>query len=248
MRGLRGRKSEIAAMHARVLVGTDDVEYFLFVEHILADAGLGARLADGNEVCAQSIDWKPHVIVLECRPDSFSAAKVCADLKKESATREIPIISVVSPGAEQEHVQLLKAGVDDTFTRPLPPAQLVQCIHAKVASLGTSSPSSQEVSPEDGSLLSYADIEMNLNTYRVERNGEEVLLGPKEFRLLRHLMNNPERVFSRDELIGAAWQPNAYVAERTVDVHMGRLRKSLKSKIGRDVIRTVRSAGYALSD
>lgn len=235
-------------MHARVLVGTDDVEYFLFIEHILAEAGLVAQLADGNKVCAQSIGWKPHVIVLECRPDSFSAAKVCAELKKEAATSRIPIISVVSPGAEQEHVQLLKAGVDNTFTRPLPPVQLMHCIQAKLASLGAASPSSREASPEEGSLLSYADIEMNIDTYRVERNGEEVQLGPKEFSLLRHLMNNPERVFSRDELIDAAWQPNTYVAERTVDVHMGRLRKSLKTTKGGDLIRTVRSAGYALSD
>lgn len=235
-------------MHARVLVGTDDVEYFLFIEHILAVAGLDTQLADGDEICSISIEWKPHVIVLECRPDSFSATKVCADLKNGSETRDIPIISIICLGAEQEHVHLLKAGVDDTFTRPLPPAQLVQCIHSKVAALDVVLPSLQEPSPTDANLLNYADIEMNLKTYRVERDGQEILLGPKEFSLLRHLMKNPERVFSRGELIGAAWKPNAYVAERTVDVHMGRLRKSLKSIVGKDVIRTVRSAGYALSD
>ena len=99
---------------------------------------------------------------------------------------------------------------------------------------------------EGQSWLSYAGIEMSLDTYSVRRKGHEIRLGPIEFRILRHLLQNPGKVFSRTDLIGAAWPENIHVEERTVDVHIGRLRKSLNSVSGADVIRTVRSAGYAL--
>ena len=237
-------------MNARVLVGTDDVDYFLFLEHILANDGFDTYLADGlDEILQQAVEWKPQAVMLDCRPGSFSATQACSELRREPVTQHLPVFAVIAPGAEQEHVHLLRMGIDDTFTRPVPPAQLVQHLHARIGvpAVSAALPAAGSQPPSGDATLVYADIEMDVTSYRVERNGREINLGRKEFNLLRHLMENPEKVFSREELIGAAWQSHDRVAERTVDVHMGRLRKSLSCEIEGSVIRTVRSKGYALS-
>jgi two-component system phosphate regulon response regulator PhoB len=158
-------------------------------------------------------------------------------LKQDPQTKHIPVIALISPGAERDHVRLLKSGVNDSFSRPIVPAKLVEHLRA---TFGAARPVSKK------GLVSYADIEMCLGTYRVRRDGQDVHLSPIEFRLLRHLLQNPEQAITRDELAGAAWREGVYVSPRTVDVHMGRLRKALKSDSHNDLIRTVRSIGYAL--
>ena len=137
-------------------------------------------------------------------------------------------------------MKLREAGANESFVRPLAPAQLLDFLRATLAAF--------PMTAGEDRRLRFADLEMNLNTYRVFRNSQEVHLCPIEFRLLRHMLARPGKVFTRDELIRAAWPSNIFVDARTVDVHIGRLRRTLKAAAERDLIRTVRSAGYAVSD
>ena len=229
-------------MKSLILICTDDIDFYLLLDHVLEVEGFRSVLATGlDETVKVSLEHAPGMVVLDCRPQSFSAIDVFNRLKEMSETESIPIVALISPGAEVDHVQLLKAGIDDAFTRPISPAKLVGRMRG-ILSGEHSTTSFPDV------RLQYADIEMDPTTHRVRRNGKEIHLGPIEFKLLRHLLQTPEQVFSRDELIGAAWPDNVYVGLRTVDVHMGRLRRALKTAAKHDIIRTVRAAGYALSD
>jgi two-component system phosphate regulon response regulator PhoB len=140
-------------------------------------------------------------------------------------------------GEQADRVRGLDTGADDYITKPFAPEELIARIHAV---LRRARPALSE------ERLSYSDIEMNLTEHKVARNNRSVVLGPTEFRLLRHFMEHPGRVFSRDQLIDSVWGHGIYIDARTVDVHIRRLRKALNGKGEQDVIRTVRSAGYAL--
>lgn len=232
-------------MKPLILINSRDADFYLLLNHILEVDGFTTMLADGiEETVNLAAEKEPESIVLDCRPGSFSGADACARLKQDAEICHIPVVALISPGAERQQVELLKSGVDESFVRPVAPAKLLDFLRARLAK---NKPGPNRANG-DSQSLTFGDIEMNLDTYRVRRNGAEVHLGPIEFRLLRYLLQHPEQVFSREELIGAAWPENIYVGLRTVDVHIGRLRKTLKSVAETDVIRTVRSAGYALSE
>ena len=180
---------------------------------------------------------KPDVLILDWMLPSVSGLEICRALRRQKDTRDIGIIMLTARGEELERVQGLESGADDYISKPFSPAELV----ARVASvLRRSKPvTSQEA-------LMYADIEMDLTTFRVKRSGRYISLGPTEYRLLRHFLENPKRVYSREQLLDAVWGRDIVVEARTVDVHIRRLRKALNSENGADLIRTVRSAGYAL--
>ena len=180
---------------------------------------------------------KPDVLILDWMLPSVSGLEICRALRRQKDTRDIGIIMLTARGEELDRVQGLESGADDYISKPFSPAELV----ARVASvLRRSKPvTSQEA-------LMYADIEMDLTTFRVKRSGRYISLGPTEYRLLRHFLENPKRVYSREQLLDAVWGPDIVVEARTVDVHIRRLRKALNSENGADLIRTVRSAGYAL--
>lgn len=146
------------------------------------------------------------------------------------------------PGAEKTRLKVLKSGVDDTVAGPIGPA-------GPADHTSTDRGESPPVQIAGNvSLLTYADIELDPDGYRVRRAGREIHLCPIEFRLLRHLLENPRQVFSRDDLIGAGWRKNVHVGPRTVDVHVGQLRRALGAKSEDDLIRTVRSVGYVLAE
>jgi two-component system phosphate regulon response regulator PhoB len=245
--GPRPGRQELAGgghttMRPLILLGTEDIDFYMLLDHILEGEGFRCILATSvEEILNVSLEHSPEVIVLDCRPHSYSATDGLHRLKQKAETNSIPIVALISPGAEIEHVQLLKSGVDEAFTRPISPAKLVEQI--RMILIGLKRPTL----PNENNLR-YADVEMDPITYRVRRNGKDIHLGPIEFKLLRHLLQTPEQVFSRDELITAAWPHNVYVGPRTVDVHMGRLRKALKLASDQELIRTVRAAGYALTD
>jgi two-component system phosphate regulon response regulator PhoB len=223
-----------------VLVGADDVDFYLLLDHVLKVEGFATLLADDlEETLRLATERTPDIILLDCRPQSYPATEACSRLKQDPQTKATPVIALISPGAERDHVRLLKSGVNESFSRPIVPAKLVEHLRA---TLGGARPVS------NNGLVSYADIEMSLGTYRVRRDGQDIHLSPIEFRLLRHLLQNPEQAITRDELAVAAWRKGVYVSPRTVDVHMGRLRKALKLVSQNDPIRTVRSVGYALVD
>lgn len=213
----------------------------MVLSHILAVDGFTSALAsDAEEMLEQAAHMPVEAWVLDCRQDN-PMADICSRLRKDARTSPLPVVALIAPGAEDQHIALLKSGIDESFVRPLAPAKLLDYLRARLGSGRRSG-----MSPQGATSLSYADIEMQLDTHHVRCNGTEISLGPIEFRLLRRLLENPGRVLSRDELIGAAWPGNVYVGARTVDVHISRLRKSIRHSAHGDVIRTVRLGGYAL--
>ena len=229
-------------MKPLIAICSQDAEFYLLLSHILEVDGFTSTLAGSIEQLLTLAAKKPvQIVVLDCRPDNQMAAG-SARLKQDARTGALPCVALVSPGAEVQHIQLLQSGIDECFVRPFAPAKLLECLRSKLA-IG-------QVfgrGPQNSKLLAYSDVEMQLDMHRVRCAGREILLGPIEFKLLRHMLENPEKVLSRDELIGVAWPNSAGVGERTVDVHISQLRKLLKQCSQGAAIRTVRLAGYALA-
>jgi two-component system phosphate regulon response regulator PhoB len=149
----------------------------------------------------------------------------------------VPIIMLTARGEESDRIRGLETGADDYVTKPFSPRELLARVGAVL----------RRVRPAlAGEQLSYGDIEMDVEAHRVRRAGKPVQLGPTEFRLLRHFMESPARVFTRERLLDAVWQHDPDIGARTVDVHIRRLRKALNEGGRPDLIRTVRSAGYSL--
>ena len=223
---------------ASVLIVEDEPDISEVIRYNLSRAGYRVRnTLDGEEGLIMIKEEKPDVLILDWMLPSVSGLEICRALRRQKDTRDIGIIMLTARGEELDRVQGLESGADDYISKPFSPAELV----ARVASvLRRSKPiTSQEV-------LMYADIEMDLTTFRVKRSGRYISLGPTEYRLLRHFLENPKRVYSREQLLDAVWGRDIVVEARTVDVHIRRLRKGLNSENGVDLIRTVRSAGYAL--
>lgn len=229
-------------MNPLVLICSQDAEFYLVYSHILEMDGFASELAGGlEEALAAAGKRGPQAVVLDCQPASAAASTICARLKQELQIGDLPVIAMIAPGAGNQHLDLLKAGIDESFVRPMAPAKLLNYLRAKVV---LTQPDSEQV--ENGRSLCCGDVEMRIDTYRVRCNGQEIHLGPIEFNLLRHLLENRGKVFSRAELIDAVWPDNIHVGERTVDVHISRLRGTLEMCSPRRIIRTIRSAGYSL--
>ncbi|WEX91634.1 response regulator transcription factor (plasmid) [Sinorhizobium garamanticum] len=227
-------------MKPRVLIYSQDVEFYLVFSHILAVDGFAVALAGGvEEALALADERELQAVVLDCQPASAAGSSICARLKREGQNRPKLVVALIAPGAESHHFHLWKAGIDESFVRPMAPAKLLDYLRAKLAPV---QPEFNGI--ENGRSLCCGDLEMRLDAQRVRHNGDEIHLGPIEFNLLRHFLKNPGKVFSRDELIGAAWPENIHIGERTVDVHICRLRKTLRPAT--PIIRTIRSAGYSL--
>lgn len=232
----------VTLMKPLVLICSQDPEFYLVHSHILEVDGFTIQLAGGvEEALALASEREPKAVVLDCQPTSATGSTICARLKGEPRTGGLPVIALIAPGAENQHLDLWKAGIDESFVRPFAPAKLLDCLRMKLA---LPKPGSNGM--ENGGWISCGDLEIRLDAHRVRGNGHEVHLGPIEFNLLRLLLETPGKVFTRDELISAAWPANIHVGVRTVDVHISRLRKALNAASPSSVIRTVRSAGYSL--
>ncbi|WEX91621.1 response regulator transcription factor (plasmid) [Sinorhizobium garamanticum] len=229
-------------MKPLVLICSQDAELYLFLSHILGEDGFTSEPAGGvKEALALTDEREFQAVVLDCGPTSATGSTICVRLKGEPRTARLPVIALIAPGAENQHLDLLKAGIDESFVRPVAPAKLLDFLRAKLAL-----PKRGSNGIENGSWLCCGSLEMKFDAHRVRGNGHNIHLGPIEFNLLRHLLEAPGKVFSRDELISAAWPDNIHIGARTVDVHISRIRKALKSASPGSVIRTVRSAGYSL--
>jgi two-component system, OmpR family, phosphate regulon response regulator PhoB len=232
----------LSSLRPLILIVSQDPDLYLMLDHILRADNFRTALTDGSgENFLSGSDTS--AIVLDCRADSLFAADAYRQLKDSASTRDAWSIALVGPEAERQHVELLKLGIDESFVRPIAPAKLLLSLRSK-----TTKARRGDSNPDGRNILAFSDLEMRLDSYRVHCGGKEIRLGPIEFRLLRHLLANPDRVFSRDDLIRAAWPKGVHVTTRTVDVHISRLRSFL-TPVGRGkLIRTVRSAGYALED
>jgi two-component system phosphate regulon response regulator PhoB len=195
------------------------------------------RTGDGEEALMLADEQVPDVVILDWMIEGISGLEVCRRLRRKAATANVPIIMLTARGEESDRIRGLDTGADDYVTKPFSPRELVARVGAVL----------RRVRPAlAGEQLSFGDIEMDVNAHRVRRGGEPVALGPTEFRLLRHFLEHPGRVFSRERLLDAVWAHDADIDLRTVDVHVRRLRKALNDGGRSDVIRTVRSAGYSL--
>lgn len=227
-------------MQHRVLVVEDDEALGPMLEYNLEKEGLSPTLVtDGDEALLRLSEETPDLIVLDWMLPGTSGIEICRQARARPETRNTPIIMLTAKGEEGDRIRGLDTGADDYVTKPFSVTELMARIRAV---LRRSSPGGDEVAQRFG------DIVLDFETRRVHRGEIEVKLGPTEFRLLECLMRRPGRVFSRDQLLDIVWGRDVYVDERTVDVHVGRLRKALKQTGKKDPIRTVRAAGYALDE
>jgi two-component system phosphate regulon response regulator PhoB len=224
-------------MSAKVLVVEDEDALATLLDYNLSKEGYTVFLApDGEEALLRVDEEAPDLVVLDWMLPKVSGIEVCRRLRAGAKTRNLPIIMLTARGEETDRIRGLDTGADDYVVKPFSMSELTARVRAVL----------RRIRPgltED--VARYGDIVMDRVAHRVRRNGHEVHLGPTEFRLLDHFMRHPGRVFSREQLLDAVWGSEIYVEARTVDVHIGRLRKALGTE-GADPIRTVRSAGYSL--
>jgi len=195
------------------------------------------RTGDGEEALLLAEEEQPDIVILDWMIEGISGLEVCRRLRRKERTGNVPIIMLTARGEESDRIRGLDTGADDYVTKPFSPRELLSRVTAVL----------RRVRPAlAGETLTYADIEMDVTAHKVRRGGKPVQLGPTEFRLLRHLLEQPGRVFSRERLLDAVWQHDPDIDARTVDVHVRRLRKALNEGGRADLIRTVRSAGYSL--
>lgn len=225
-----------------ILVVSLDPEFYLIARHLLEQEGFDVRLAASAEETIQlGKETLAAAVILDCRSDTFDVTtEICSRLKGSIDTVGIRTIAVIGNGARGDHFELLKAGADDIMRRPFAPAKLLDILHEE------SGEEPEGTAADRTASLHYADLEMDVSSHRIRRGASLVRLPTIEFNILKILMGNPEHVFSRQDLINGAWPPRVYVEPRTVDVHVGHLRRLLMQKGGSDVIRTVRAAGYSL--
>ena len=221
-----------------VLVVEDEDALSTLLHYNLEKEGYDVTVAaDGEEALILVDERLPDLVVLDWMLPKVSGIEVCRRLRSRSETRNVPIIILTARGEETDRIRGLDTGADDYVVKPFSMTELTARIRAVL----------RRIRPglaED--RIRHGDIVIDRVAHRVHRGGREVHLGPTEFRLLDYLMQHPGRVFSREQLLDAVWGSDVYVEARTVDVHIGRLRKALNEATEEDPIRTVRSAGYSL--
>ncbi len=221
-----------------ILVAEDEDALATLLQYNLEKDGYEVALAgDGEEALVQADERQPDLVILDWMLPKVSGIEVCRRLRGRPDTRNVPIIMLTARGEESDRVRGLDTGADDYITKPFSMTELTARIRAVLRRIR---PGLAEDKVNQG------DIIIDRVAHRVKRAGREIHLGPTEFRLLDHLMQHPGRVFSREQLLDSVWGSDVYVEARTVDVHIGRLRKALNDGAEVDPIRTVRSAGYSL--
>ncbi len=227
-------------MKTKILLVEDDENITELVRYNLERAGYIIEcVADGEEGLYKATEETPDVILLDWMLPNLSGLEICRQLRRNSAAANVPIIMLTARADEPDRIRGLETGADDYMVKPFSPKELVVRIQAVL----------RRVRPAlAGHELRFEDIALDNVSHRVTRGDKLVHLGPTEYRLLRHFMENAGRVFSREQLLDSVWGRDVYVEPRTVDVHIRRLRKAMNEGGGIDYIRTVRSAGYALDN
>ena len=227
-------------MCAKILVIEDEEPISQLLAYNLSKEGFTvATSSDGDEAMIAVDESRPDLVLMDWMLPNVSGIELCRQLRSRSETRDIPVIMLTARGEEEDRVRGLDVGADDYVTKPFSMSELVARMRAVL----------RRTAPMlAGDVATFADIVLDRQLCRVRRGQRDVHLGPTEFRLLDVLMQRPGRVFSREQLLDRVWGEDVYVEIRTVDVHIGRLRKALNRHGDRDPIRTVRSSGYALDD
>jgi two-component system phosphate regulon response regulator PhoB len=221
-----------------VLVVEDDRAIAELVKHHFTKEGFSVAVtASGEEALLLVDELRPALVILDWMIEHISGIEVCRRLRRHSVHANLPILMLTARGEEDDRIRGLETGADDFVGKPFSPKELVA--RAK-ALLRRSNPTL--VSDK----LTYAGLEMDTTAHRVRHDGNAVALGPTEYRLLRHFLRQPEKVFSRDQLLESVWPQNEEIEMRTVDVHIRRLRSALSNAGAGELIRTIRSEGYSL--
>ena len=227
-------------MSAQILVVEDEEAIQVLLSYNLNAEGFAVRQAmSGEDALMLVAEETPDLIVLDWMLPGISGVELCRMLRTKPETRSVPIIMLTARGEEIDRVRGLASGADDYVVKPFSVPELV----ARVKSvLRRANPSAV------ADVLAAGDISINRSTRRVSRGARDIDLSPTELRLLEHLMQNPGRVYSRSQLLDAVWGRESYIDERTVDVHVGRLRRAISRARERDPIRTVRGMGYSFDE
>ncbi|HEY5071308.1 MAG TPA: phosphate regulon transcriptional regulator PhoB [Caulobacteraceae bacterium] len=225
-------------MAASILVVEDEDSLATLLHYNLGKEGYDVSLSgDGEEALLLIDERQPDLVVLDWMLPSLSGIEVCRRLRQRGATRNLPIVMLTARAEESDRIRGLDTGADDYLVKPFSMVELCARIRAVL----------RRIRPgltED--KVSHGDIAIDRIAHKVNRRGRELRMGPTEFRLLDFLLQRPGRVFSREQLLDAVWGSSVEIETRTVDVHIGRLRRALGAAGPPDPIRTVRSAGYAL--
>jgi two-component system, OmpR family, phosphate regulon response regulator PhoB len=227
-------------MKANILIVEDEEALALLLRYNFEAEGYAVETAArGDEADLLLKERKPDLVILDWMLPGVSGIELCRRLRTRPETKQLPIIMLTARGEESERVRGLGTGADDYIVKPFSVPELSAHVRALL----------RRALPERlADVLSFGDLEVDREKKRVSRGGRAIDLGPTEYRLLEFLMERPGRVFSREQLLNGVWGSEIYIDERTVDVHVGRLRKALNRGHDVDPIRTVRGAGYALDD
>ena len=222
----------------KILVVEDEDALSLMLAYNLEAEGFRVERVERGDAVEDTLrETVPDLIILDWMLPGVSGIEVCRRLRARADSRTVPVIMLTARGEEDERVRGLSVGADDYVVKPFSVPELMARVHALL----------RRARPERvAAVLTCGDLSLDRETRRVHRIGREIHLGPTEFRLLEHLMEKPGRVFSRAQLLDSVWGLTAEIDERTVDVHIGRLRKSLIRGRESDPIRTVRGAGYSV--
>ena len=193
---------------------------------------------DGEKALKMLKENKPDLVILDWMLPSVSGLEICRNIRRDKNIKNIPIIMLTAKITEDDKILGLDSGADDYVTKPFSTAELASRVKAIL----------RRTERNNSKKLKYADIEMDLIAHKIIRNGRKIKLGPKEYKLLKNFLEQPHRVFSRDQLLDRIWGENIYVEPRTVDVHIRRLRKAITADNEINIIRTVRDAGYSLEE
>jgi len=225
-------------LQPNILIVEDEAALVELLTYNLQKAGFQTTVArDGEEAMLAIAEEKPDLVLLDWMLPYVSGIEICRQLRRNPDTSGLPVILLTARGEEGDRIRGLESGADDYVVKPFSPSELIARVRAVM----------RRTRPAfDKDTLTYADIVMDLGSHRVSRGDQTIDLGPTEFRLLQFLLEHPGRVFDREQLLNGVWGQEAYIEPRTVDVHIRRLRKAMNLPGTPDLIRTVRSAGYAL--
>ncbi|MBT6441687.1 MAG: phosphate regulon transcriptional regulator PhoB [Alphaproteobacteria bacterium] len=225
-------------MSPYVLVVEDEPALLTLLRYNLEHEGFEVGEAvDGEDALLMIEERIPDLVLLDWMLPTLSGMEVCRQIRRNTEAGNLPVIMLTARGEESDRVRGLDCGADDYVVKPFSPNELMARIRAVLRRLRPAL---------SANVLEFGDLVMDLAAHRVSRADGAIHLGPTEFRLLKHLLEHPRRVFSREQLLDAVWGPDVFLETRTVDVHVRRLRQALNKGGGADLIRTVRAAGYAL--
>ena len=226
-------------MKGKIFIIEDETSIIQLVQHNLEKEGfVVSSTTNGNDGLKELKKFEPNLLLLDWMLPDLSGIDVCKSLRRDKNYKNLPIIMLTAKGEEEDKVKGLESGVDDYITKPFGFNELMARIKAL---LRRSDP--KTVSDD----LIFEDLKLDRTERRVFRDNNEIHLGPTEFRLLEFFLLNPKRVFSRDQILESVWPNNINVESRTIDVHIRRLRQSINLSGKKELVRTVRSAGYSLS-